>query len=66
MAGVGGYVISVCCMGGDVGNVVPEADGVRDILRKYVEEDVASAVEGLNVGNFGWSYWCGERDGEGI
>ena len=31
-------VISVCCMKNDVGNVVSDADGMKNIWRKYMEE----------------------------
>ena len=36
MAREGGDVISVCCMKNDAGNVVSDADGMRNIWRKYI------------------------------
>ena len=31
-------VISVCCMKNDAGNVVSDADGIKNIWRKYMEK----------------------------
>ena len=49
MAREGRDVISVCCMKNDAGNVVSDADGMKNIWRKYM-------VKLLNVEN--------DRDGE--
>ena len=38
MAREGKYVISVCCMKNDAGNVVSDADGMKNIWRKYMEK----------------------------
>ena len=38
MAREGRDVISVCCMKNDVGNVVSDADGMKNIWRKYMEK----------------------------
>ena len=38
MATVGSDVISVCCMKNDAGNVVSDADGMKNIWRKYMEK----------------------------
>ena len=51
MAREGRDVISVCCMKNDVGNVVSDADGMKNIWRKYMEKL-------LNVEND----WDGEVD----
>ena len=51
MAREGRDVISVCCMKNDAGNVVSEADGMKNIWRKYMEKL-------LNVEND----WDGEVD----
>ena len=51
MAREGRYVISVCCMKNDAGNVVSDADGMKNIWRKYMEKL-------LNVEND----WDGEVD----
>ena len=45
-------VISVCCMKNDAGNVVFDADGMKNIWRKYMEKKL------LNVEND----WDGEVD----
>ena len=37
MAREGIYVISVCCMKNDVGNIMSDADGMKDIWRKYMD-----------------------------
>ena len=37
MARAGRDVISVCCMKNDAGNVVSDADGMKNIWRKYME-----------------------------
>ena len=50
MARAGRDVISVCCMKNDAGNVVSDADGMKNIWRKYMEKL-------LNVDN-----WDGEVD----
>ena len=47
----GKYVISVFCMKNDVGNVVYDADGMKNIWRKYMEKHI-------NVEND----WDGEVD----
>ena len=49
MAREGGHVINVCCIKNDVGNVVFDADGMKNIWRKYMERF-------LNIEN--------DRDGE--
>ena len=51
MAREGRDVISVCCMKNDAGNIVSDADGMKNIWRKYVEKL-------LNVVND----WDGEVD----
>ena len=51
MAREGRDVISVCCMKNDAGNVVSDADGMKNIWRKYMEKL-------LNVEND----WDGEVD----
>ena len=51
MAMEGRDVISVCCMKNDDGNVVSDADGMKNIWRKYMEKL-------LNVEND----WDGEVD----
>ena len=51
MAMEGRYVISVCCMKNDAGNGVSDADGMKNIWRKYMEKL-------LNVEND----WDGEVD----
>ena len=51
MAREGRDVISVCCMKNDAGNVVSDADGMKNIWRKYMENL-------LNVEND----WDGEVD----
>ena len=51
MAREGRDVISVCCMNNDVGNVVSDADGMKNIWRMYMEKL-------LNVEND----WNGEVD----
>ena len=51
MAREGRDVISVCCMKNDAGNVVSDADGMKNIWRKYLEKL-------LNVVND----WDGEVD----
>ena len=51
MAREGRDVISVCCIKNDVGNVVSDADGMKNIWRKYMEKL-------LNVEN----HWDGEVD----
>ena len=51
MAREGRDVISVCCMKNDTGNVVSDADGMKNIWRKYMEKL-------LNVEND----WDGEVD----
>ena len=51
MAREGRDVIGVCCMKNDVGNVVFDADGMKNIWRKYMEKL-------LNVEND----WDGEVD----
>ena len=51
MAREGRDVISVCCMKHDAGNVVSDADGMKNIWRKYMEKL-------LNVEND----WDGEVD----
>ena len=51
MAREGRDVISVCCMKNEVGNVVSDADGMKNIWRKYMEKL-------LNVEND----WDGEVD----
>ena len=51
MAREGRDVISVCCMKNDAGNVVSDADGMKNIWRKYLEKL-------LNVKND----WDGEVD----
>ena len=38
MSRKGRDVFSVCCMKNDVGNVVPDADGMKNIWRKYMEK----------------------------
>ena len=38
MAREGTDVISVCCMKNDVGNVVSDADGMKNIWRNYIEK----------------------------
>ena len=38
MAREGRHVISVCCMKNDAGNVVSDADGMKNIWRKYMEK----------------------------
>ena len=38
MAREGRDVISVCCMKNDAGNVVSDADGMKNIWRKYIEK----------------------------
>ena len=38
MARQGRDVISVCCMKNDIGNVVCDADGMRDLWRKNMEK----------------------------
>ena len=38
MAREGRYVTSVCCMKNDVRNVVSDADGMKNIRRKYMEK----------------------------
>ena len=38
MAREGRDVISVCCMKNDAGNVVSNADGMKNIWRKYMEK----------------------------
>ena len=38
MAREGRDVISVCCMENDTGNVVSDADGMKNIWRKYMEK----------------------------
>ena len=38
MAREGRDVISVCCMKNDAGNIVSDADGIKNIWRKYVEK----------------------------
>ena len=38
MAREGRHVISVCCMENDVGYVVPDADGMNNIWKKYIEK----------------------------
>ena len=38
MARDGRDVISVCCMKNDAGNVVSDADGMKNIWRKYMEK----------------------------
>ena len=49
------YVISVCCLKNDVGNVVFDADGMKNIWRKYmekllnVENDLYGDVDRLEV-----------------
>ena len=55
MAREGRDVISVCCMKYDVENVVSDADGMKNIWRKYMEKL-------LNVEN----YWDGEVDCPGV
>ena len=47
----GRYVISVCCMINDVGNVVSDVDGIQDIWRKYMEKTMNVEYE-----------WDGEVD----
>ena len=37
MAREGSDAISVCCMKNDAGNVVSDADGMKNIWRKYME-----------------------------
>ena len=37
MAREGRDVISVCCMKNDAGNIVSDADGMKNIWRKYME-----------------------------
>ena len=51
MARKGRDVISVCCKINDAGNVVSDADGMKNIWRKYMEKL-------LNVEND----WDGEVD----
>ena len=51
MAREGRDIISVCCMKNDAGNVVSDADGMKNIWRKYMEKL-------LNVEND----WDGEVD----
>ena len=51
MARQGRDVISVCCMKNDAGNIVSDADGMKNIWRKYMEKL-------LNVEND----WDGEVD----
>ena len=51
MAREGRDVISVCCMKNDAGNVASDADGMKNIWRKYMEKI-------LNVEND----WGGEVD----
>ena len=51
MAREGRDVISMCCMKNDVANVVSDADGIKNIWRKYMENH-------LNVEN----NWDGEVD----
>ena len=51
MAREGSNVISVCCMKNDAGNVVSDADSMKNIWRKYMEKL-------LNVEND----WDGEVD----
>ena len=51
MAREGRDVISVCCMKKDAGNVVSDADGMKNIWRMYMEKP-------LNVEND----WDGEVD----
>ena len=48
-------VISMCCMKNDVGNVVFDADGMKNIWRMYMEKL-------LNVEND----WGGEMDCPGV
>ena len=55
MAREGRDVISVCCMKNDAGNVVSDADGMKNIWRKYMEKL-------LNVEND----WDGEVDCPGV
>ena len=38
MAREGRYVICVCCMKNDVGNVVSDADSMKNIWRYYMEK----------------------------
>ena len=38
-------VISVCCMKNDAGNVVSDADGMKNIWRKYMENDWDGEVD---------------------
>ena len=38
MAKEGRDVISVCCMKNDAGNIVSDADGMKNIWRKYMEK----------------------------
>ena len=51
MARKGRDIISVCCMKHKVGNIVSDADGIKNIWRKYMEKL-------LNVEND----WDGEVD----
>ena len=87
MAREGRDVISVCCMKNDTGNVVFDADGMKNIWRKYMEkllniendwdgevdcpemmwpccliseEEVSSAIKGIENRKSNWSYWCSE------
>ena len=38
MAREGIDVISMCCMKNDIGNVVSDADGMKNIWKKYMEK----------------------------
>ena len=39
--------IGVCCMKNDVGNVVSDADGVRNIWRKYMKKLLDVEMTGM-------------------
>ena len=55
MAREGRDVISVCCMKNDAGNIVSDADGMKNIWRKYMEKLLNVENDWDDEGS--WWFW---------